>query len=186
MKLNINKKQKGFTLVEILLVVGFIALASVGVYTVYNKVTLSNQANIESRNLDTIRAGVKNLYGGNSNYALPTAISPTVINNARITPESMRTPGNAASITNSFGGSVNIAPVSLGTGTNNGFRVTYPQVPGGVCVRLATTGGSQFDQITIGTTVVKQFGTNQLDPAAAASSCNNDAGNGVDMLFDSL
>ena len=32
MKLNFKKKNKGFTLVEILLVVGFIALASIGIY----------------------------------------------------------------------------------------------------------------------------------------------------------
>ena len=55
---NLNKKS-GFTLVEILLVVGFIALAGIGIYTVYSKVQLSNAALTEGKNLDTIRAGLK-------------------------------------------------------------------------------------------------------------------------------
>ena len=78
-----NKQSKGFTLVEILLVVGFIALAGVGIYATYNKVQVSNQANVESRNIDTIRAGIKGLYGSKSAY---TGLTNTVINQAKITP----------------------------------------------------------------------------------------------------
>ena len=75
---NINKKKaaRGFTLIEILLVVGFIALAGIGIYVVYNKVQTGNAANTEARNLDTLRAGVKNLYGASVNYA---GITPAVL-----------------------------------------------------------------------------------------------------------
>ena len=59
---NLNKKS-GFTLVEILLVVGFIALAGIGIYTIYSKVQSSNTALMAGKNLDTIRAGIKSLYG---------------------------------------------------------------------------------------------------------------------------
>ena len=65
----ITRKRKGFTLVEILLVVGFIALAGIGIYTVYTKVQMSNAALQEGKNLDTIRAGTKNLFGGTQTYA---------------------------------------------------------------------------------------------------------------------
>ena len=54
-------RRKGFTLVEILLVVGFIALAGIGIYTVYTKVQMSNAALQEGKNLDTIRAEHKEL-----------------------------------------------------------------------------------------------------------------------------
>ena len=47
----ITRKRKGFTLVEILLVVGFIALAGIGIYTVYTKVQMSNAALQEGKNL---------------------------------------------------------------------------------------------------------------------------------------
>lgn len=181
MKLNLNKKKnKGFTLVEILLVVGFIALASIGVYTIYAKVQTANAANAESRNLDTIRAGIKNLYGASPNY---TGISPTVINNAKITPEAMRGTG-AGNITNTFGGTVWVAATNLGTGVNNGFRITYPLVTDAVCTKLVTTGGAQFDQVIVGGQPVKVFGTNTLNPATAATACI--AAPQQTITFDSL
>ncbi|MDD2840131.1 MAG: type 4 pilus major pilin [Rickettsiales bacterium] len=180
MKLNLSKiKSKGFTLVEILLVVGFIALASVGVYTIYSKVQTANSANAESRNLDTIRAGIKNLYGASPNYA---GLTPAVANNAKITPEAMR--ATATTIVNTFGGTVGIAPTNLGTGTNNGFRITYPLVTDDVCTKLVTTGGAQFDQVTVGATVVKAFGTNVINPATVTTACI--AAAQATVLFDSL
>ena len=83
---NLNKKS-GFTLVEILLVVGFVALAGIGIYTVYSKVQTSNMALQEGKNLDTLRAGIKNLYAGRQRH---TGLNNTVVNDARITPDSMR------------------------------------------------------------------------------------------------
>ncbi len=182
----LRKGKKGFTLVEILLVVGFIALAGIGIYTVYTKVQMSNAALQEGKNLDTIRAGIKNLFGGSQNY---TNLANPVVNDARITPDAMRPiPYNAGetSITNSFGGAVTVVPVSLGTGTNNGFRVTYPNVPGAVCAKLVTGAGTGWDQITVGATVVKAFGTGSLNVGTLATQCAGDTGNGVSIVFDSL
>lgn len=182
MKLFKNKKQnKGFTLVEILLVVGFIALAGIGIYTIYAKVQVSNQANTESRNLDTLRAGVKSLYGGRPNF---NGVSATVANNARVTPDNMRTAGNAALITNSFGGTVLIAATPLNAIADAGFRITYPQVPSAVCSKLVTSAGVQFSQVTVNGVVVKAYGVNApIDVAAATTNCN--AVDNPTILFDS-
>ena len=180
------KRRKGFTLVEILLVVGFIALAGIGVYTLYSKVQTSNAALQEGKNLDTIRAGIKNLFGGTQNYA---NIGNGVLNDARIPPDSMRPiPYHAGdtSITNSFGGSVQVAAVALGGGSNNGFSVTYPKVPGSVCAKLVTGAGTGWDQITAGGTVVKAFGTGALDIVKLTQQCAGDNGNGIDIVFSSL
>lgn len=184
MKLNLNRKQKrGFTLIEILLVVGFIALAGIGIYTIYSKVTLNNAANTESRNIDTIRAGVKNLFAG---APTTTGLTNTVVNNASITPTNMVTAGNPAIITNSFGGAVTVTPTTL-VATNDGFRITFPSVPGAVCTKLVTGTGSQFEQVTVGTTVVKTLGTNtSVNIANATTACAADTGTGVTILFDSL
>ena len=79
MKFNLrNNKKLGFTLIEILLVVGFIAVAGIGVYTVYGKVQQGQAANSEARNIDTIRAGVKNLFAGASDT---TGLTNTIVNN---------------------------------------------------------------------------------------------------------
>lgn len=183
---NLNKSKKGFTLVEILLVVGFIALAGIGIYTVYAKVQMGNAALQEGKNLDTIRAGVKNLYGSSTNY---TGIANTILNDARVTPDPMRAVPYVAAdanITNSFGGAVTVAVQNLGAGTNNGFRVTYPSVPGAVCAKLVTGAGSGWDQIRVDATTVKAFGTGTLVVATLATACAADTGNGVTLTFDSL
>ncbi len=183
MKILKRKKGQGFTLIELLLVVGFIALASIGIYLIYHKVSQGNQANTEARNLDTIRAGIKNLYGASSNFA---TVTNTVVNNAHITPDNMLTSGNIGAITNSFGGAVNITPTSLGAGTNNAFTIDYPNVPDAICVKLVSTDGSNFDQVSINGTVVKAFGTNTLDPGTVAADCNAGNPNGEDIQFSSI
>ena len=182
MKFLKNKKQnKGFTLVEILLVVGFIALAGIGIYTIYSKVQVSNQANTESRNLDTLRAGVKSLYGGRPNF---NGVTATIANNARVTPETMRTVGSAALITNSFGGTVLIAATPLNAIPDAGFRITYPQVPSSVCAKLVTSVGVQFDQVTVNGVIVKTFAVNApIDVALTTTNCN--AVDTPTILFDS-
>lgn len=183
----LRKGKKGFTLVEILLVVGFIALAGIGIYTVYNKVNMSNNASNESRNINLIKAGVKNIYGSSQGYA---GLTNSVLNDARATPDSMRAipyTAGATAITNSFGGAVTVLPVTLGgAGLNNGFQITYPQVPGAICSRLVTMLDKNIEQITVAGTVVKPYGTGNLNVVSLATQCATDTGNGVTILFDSL
>ena len=165
-----NKQSKGFTLVEILLVVGFIALAGVGIYATYNKVQVSNQANVESRNIDTIRAGIKGLYGSKSAY---TGLTNTVVNQAKITPESMRDGTNVATIVHQFGGAVNVIPVMdvTPTKTDGGFQIEYRDVPSDICVKLASSAAVLFDRVLVNGQVVKALG-GELDPAVIATNCN--------------
>jgi len=182
MKLIFNRKKKqGFTLIEILLVVGFIALAGIGIFVTYNTVVTGNAANTEGNNLNAIRAGTINLFAtAQTTYGLTN----TVLNNAAVIPEPMRRPPGG--IVNSFGGDVTVASLTI-TNPNDGFRITYTAVPGTVCTRLATGPGSQFNRVTVGTTVVKPFGVNTVvDIPAATVACAADTGPGVTMHFDSL
>lgn len=171
-------------MVEILLVVGFIALAGIGIYTVYSKVQMSNAALQEAKNLDTIKAGVKNLFGSSSTYA---GIANKVLNDGRVTPDTMRAIPYVAGDTavhNSFGGAVTVTAINLAAGTNNGFRVTYPQVPGAVCSKLVTGAGASWDQITVAGAIVKTYGTGSLNVGTLATQCAADTGNGITILFD--
>ena len=180
MKLNLRKKNKGFTLVEILLVVGFIALASIGIYAVYNKVTTTSKANQENTNLQTIRAGIKQLFGNQTNF---TGLTETVVRNARISPQDMHTGTNT--LTNAFGGAVTIAPIVSGTtlGSAPGFSITTSNIPGDVCVKLASGAGSSFDRVSVGATEIKAVGTNtQVNPVTVTTACDADT---VTMIFES-
>lgn len=184
---NINKKKaaRGFTLIEILLVVGFIALAGIGIYVVYNKVQTGNAANTEARNLDTLRAGVKNLYGGTVNYG---TLTQTVLLQGRVVPDNMRD-ATGANIINSFGGTVTVAPATFGGGAaNNAFTITYPNVPLDVCSKFVTVGGNGFNKVVVGTTTVKDTSAatgNVLDVAGTAAACNGATGS-ITITFTSL
>lgn len=186
-KLNKKKIARGFTLIEVLLVVGFIALASIGVYVVYNKVQTGNAANTEARNIDALRAGVKNIYGGSTSY---NGLDNTVALQARIVPDNMRSAAaGATDITNSFGGRVTVASTSFGTGAapNNAFTIQYEGVPIDVCAKLATSAGAGFNRVQVNGTQVKSTITatgNELNVAATAGACSLDAGN--ILIFTSL
>lgn len=175
MKLNLRKKNKGFTLVEILLVVGFIALASIGIYAVYNKVQSQSKANGMSTDIQTLRAGIKNLYGGNTNYG---TLTNTVIENARIAPSTILT-GTAGTFQNAFGGTLVVTPTTLAGGAaNNGFAITVNQLPGDVCTKLLAAVGPSFEQVGVaagGATIKNAATANQvIDGAAIATACTGD------------
>ena len=179
-------KKQYKTLIKLFFILFFI-WTSIFFYYFYASIAVSNPVNSELRNLASLRAGINTLYRENGNYAFPTAISATIANQARITPEEMI--ASPSTITNSFGGVVTIAPQNLGTGINNGFRIAYPQVPSDLCIKLITKSISDvqfFDQVTIAGTVVKNFGANTVDPVLATVQCNTNIDNGVTMLFDSL
>jgi type II secretory pathway pseudopilin PulG len=181
-----KNKKNGFTLVEILLVVGFIALAGIGIYTIYSKVQSSSTASIEAKNISLLKAGVKNLYGGSVSYA---GINNGVLNDGRITPDNMRVVPYVTSdtgINNSFGGVVNVTVMSLGGGTNNGFRISYAKVPGEICPKIVAAAEKDFEQITVSGTLIKTYGTNKIDVATLTGACATDTGTGVDILLDSI
>ena len=72
---NKRKSKKGFSLLELLLVLGIIAALVVAAFIVYPKVQASQRAQAESNNIATIQAGVKALYTSASSF---TGLTNTV------------------------------------------------------------------------------------------------------------
>ena len=56
------KRNKGFTLIEVLIVLGIAAIVAAAAYFTYNSVRLTNQINEETRNLEILRTGIQNIY----------------------------------------------------------------------------------------------------------------------------
>ena len=80
------KNKKGFSLLELLLVLGIIAALVVAAFIVYPKVQASQRAQAESNNIATIQAGVKALYTSASSF---TGLTNTVAVQAKIFPDNM-------------------------------------------------------------------------------------------------
>lgn len=183
--LNRKKNAQGMSLVELLLVVGLAAIILAGMFVAYNKVQSTNAANTESANISTLRAGVKNLYGTSSNF---TGVNAQVLLNARAVPDSMRTAAGAT-INNSFGGAVTVAPVTFaGGGANNAFAITYPNVPVDVCAKLVVAVAQSFNLVTVNGTPVKNTSLatgNEVNIGTLASSCASTPA-GASLVMTSL
>lgn len=177
--LNFNRNTaKGFSLIELLLVLGVLAILLVAAFVVYPQVRDRNQANAEVSNLTTIKANINNLYaarGGNYN-----GLDEGVANQARVFPTSMNGGDFSAEadITTAWGEGVTIAPAPLNGNADRAFTITYAGVPEGVCLGLVSGAAGNFEDVTVGgTTVMTTDG--QFDPAAAAAQCNTAAGGPV-------
>ncbi|EBY0373033.1 prepilin-type N-terminal cleavage/methylation domain-containing protein [Salmonella enterica subsp. enterica serovar Toulon] len=154
-----RKSKKGFSLLELLLVLGIIAALVVAAFIVYPKVQASQRAQAESNNIATIQAGVKALYTSASSF---TGLTNTVAVQAKIFPDNMLSgTGNTAKPINAFKGNVTLAAAATGPSSAAGI----------------------FYTAKVGSKVVKAAdGT--LDVAATAAACNNATSN--TLVFTSI
>ena len=180
---NKRKSKKGFSLLELLLVLGIIAALVVAAFIVYPKVQASQRAQAESNNIATIQAGVKALYTSASSF---TGLTNTVAVQAKIFPDNMLSgSGTAAKPINAFKGNVTLAATATGPSSAAGtsFTITYDNVPAAECVKIATAAAGNFYITTVGTKVVKAAG-GTLDVAATAAACTNATSN--TLVFTSI
>lgn len=165
-------KAKGFSLIELLLVLGVLAILLVAAFVVYPQVRDRNQANAEISNLTAIKANVNNLYA--SRGGLYTGLDNDVAMDARVYPSSMIS-GSAS--TSSWGQAVtvveNTAALALPEGgtipAGRSFTVTYANVPEGVCLGLVSGAATNFQQVSVGGEDVKD--ANGFNPGDAAGAC---------------
>lgn len=158
----IKTRSKGFTLVEILLVVGFIALASIGIYAVYNKVATTQKVSETARGILAIKTGIEALYGNQSNY---TGLTNSVVINGRIAPPSMINGGN---LVHPFGGTINVFSVG---------RTLYlhlVNIPDEACSKLLASTFQNWTDIQLGGAMIgtRDGGGNQLDWGYLQEACN--------------
>jgi type II secretory pathway pseudopilin PulG len=163
------KKTKGYTLIEILLVTGFIAVATIGVYTIFNKAKDISIANDEAKIVDHFRTEIARMYENSPSY---TGLDNIAVNTAKVTPINMTT-ANPNEIFNKFGGTVTINPITYSGVTDSGFRITYPNIRIASCSYMVLSLMGGFNSITVNGTVVKNYGDGAVNPAILATACSN-------------
>lgn len=152
------KSKKGFSLLEILLVLGIIASLIVAAFIVYPKIQSSQRAEMEAKNISTIISGVRTLYAGKQNF---TGLNNTVAINAGIIPISMIPDESSSStIVNQFKGNVRLYVSSFGIGgvPNSSFTLIYSDVPAEECVKMLTTVTGDMGGVSINSGRVKEIG----------------------------
>ena len=136
-----DKKRRGFSLLELLLVLGVIAALIVSAFIIFPKVKASANARTEVSNLNAINSGIRALYNGQTDY---TGLNNSVAIQANIIPDNMIKDGD---IVTSFGGRVLIKSLTVSDGAI--YYIRYDDVPPDVCINMLTGLKGGFDQIYI-------------------------------------
>ncbi len=167
--------KNGFTLIEILLVVGFITIASASSYLLLKKVSLTNKSTENNRIISMIIASSKGLY---ANQSRTTGVSNSILINARAVPPAYLVPGDPNTIKDAFGSNMIVTAASFGAGLNNGFNINIQNVPKQICTEMLSKGHSNYDTINVNGIFVKQFGFD-MDLPAMTNQCNQLENNDV-------
>lgn len=146
MKKNKYLKNKGYSLLELLLVLGIIAALVVAAFIIYPKIQASQRATNEISNISAIDAGIKSLYSSTADYS---NINNTVLMNSKIFPQNMI---NSSNVRNSFKGNVVIKASSYSSGS---YQMTYYNVPQVECSKISIAVFNKFAQVQINSKVLK-------------------------------
>lgn len=169
MNLPNRKSQKGFTIIELLIVLA-VALALIGLAASYGPTLFGGQRSAAG-NL-ALQAIVQ---GGNAVKSGPTfvGVDQTAIARSGKLPTTMVGPGNT--IINQWNGTVTVAPVTWNGTANGAMAVTYPGVPRNECNSIISSAGSNFVKIVVGASpaVKDDSAGTALTTGAVTAACDN-------------
>ncbi len=168
-----TRRQQGFSLIEILLVIGIIAVLALAAFLIFPSVQASQRANAEQNNIMTIAAGVKQMFNGKY-----TNISTLNVVQGKLAPANMVDTAGTA-LVSAWGGAVTVAE-SAGSGVaGSRFTITYAEVPAAVCLKLAPGLIGNFESVSVGGTAV-------TTPANIIAQCNSGTGGVVPVVVTSI
>ncbi len=167
---------RGFTLVELLIVLGIAAIILMGAIGLYDANKQATDSQAEIRNMQTLVTKARQLYNGRSDYA---NISTKLLVDAGGLPSSMSWDGT--DLTNSWGGLTSVA----GSATAGLFDVSYTKVPVKNCIDMGMGAVSTAQYIKIGTADALQTvaGGAGAQPSAVEVSAACGSSGSVSMVF---
>lgn len=170
------KRKKGFSLLEILLVLGIVAGAIILALIIYPKITGANNVKTEVSNVGLIKSGVQSLYASSSNPPSNSNMNSLLIK-ADLIPDNMVQ--GTANIQNVWSGDVYV-----GTTTINGktaFAVQYNHVPAAECIKMVSSASTGFDQIVVAAGRAGDSGGVVSGGGSVASGISDDGSTKIDI-----
>lgn len=164
MRHNKNKKgQAGYSLLEITMVAGIIIIFSVAVIIGYRIASDSTNLNKAVNNLNSLTAGVRNIFATQGDY---NGLTNAVIVSSNSIPEDMRVPGNTTQIKSPWANNgITVTPVNVGGTADDGFEMKWNNVPRSACQDFVTKVYRSY-------TVQVGGGAAVTGVAGAATACN--------------
>ena len=135
-----SKKSQGFSLIELLLVLGVLAVLLLAAFVVYPQVSLKNKVNKDLLNIQAAVAMFQSTYGVRGDYAGFDASTFAAMPNF---PKELVDPSKASGLGTLMGGTLNFTatgpdPANPSVGRQNRLMVQITGMPPDVCVPFST------------------------------------------------
>lgn len=135
--------QKGFSLLELLLVVAVGAILILAGLAIYRNITNNTQINEASRLLNVLKQETQRIYQGESTYGVATDIEPILINAEAVPAKYVQ----GANIISPFNEGVNVV------GDTDNFTIELENVTQAACIKLGleySDNDPDFELLSIG------------------------------------
>lgn len=160
-----KRKQGGFTIVELLITLGIIGVAVIGIVSMSSNGSQTSKVQAEVKNLQALNSAIRSGFGQNGNAY--TGLTETLVKNSGGFPTQMVSGGTPI---NTWGGAVKVLPSTLTAGV--GFDIEYSAVPQGACVNLVNQVLTNYQKIKINATTnaVAAWSATAVDTACVATN----------------
>jgi len=147
-------KQSGYTLIEIMIVLGIVSSIAIGAFVLVGKVNTSRTVNSELDNTRALTASINSSFSGAATY---TGLNPANAIILRAVPDNMV---SGVNVVNAFGnlsienaGSAALAPAAatgiILTGVPKAFGVSFPTVPSESCIKFVTGLAATYPMVRV-------------------------------------
>lgn len=159
------------------------AALSITAFFVYTKVKLSQEVELETKNISYIKAELLRLYAASNDI---TTINNTVAINAGIFPDNMlNKSGGNVSVVNSMKGKVTVYSTNYLSYGKVYFNITYEGITPNVCIKLTTAVQPTMKMVLINSNFIKSDLTDiNWDLNKAIKACEENKSSTIMFSFN--
>lgn len=155
-----NNQQSGSSMVEMLGIIGIIAMVSIGAIKVYSGIMDKFRISVTNTQIQTIAKNVHELYVAKSNYL---NLTTAVVISENLAPKEMITSGSTAFLLNKMGGKTTVTAATDGTKKSESFYLWFSGLSRAACVEIAKlnpdpSGKLNFVEVRVGPANATQTG----------------------------
>lgn len=159
------RKQKGFTLIELIVVMVVIGIGSAVAIALFNNTRETSQVETETKNIQAIQAKTRDLFAARSDF---TGLTSAVLLSANGFPTSMV---NGANVTNAWNGAVTVTTATVPAANAAEGQIVYAGVPTSACIALVSKAARSARHINVGATNVKTAAQTNDVLATTTTAC---------------